>query len=154
MSFVNDSNRVDANFIYRIDNRGELHVDYKIETDVQTTYLPMVGMQMKMAKGTVTDSWYGKGPQDAYPNKQAAPIMGMWDAKNMTGTRHIKSLTLSNGSAAMTINADAYCDRDDMTSDILRIVHHVLGRSEKGRLNELHYRVTPKGTYRGKFTIK
>lgn len=152
--FVNDSNRVSASFVYRVDNGGELHVSYEIETDVQTTYLPMVGMQMKMGKGTVTDSWYGKGPQDAYPNKLAAPIIGLWDAKNMTGTHHMKSLVLSNGKATMTITADAYCDRDDMESDILRIVHHVLGRSEKGRLNEQHYRVTPKGTYGGKFTIK
>ena len=41
----------------------------------------------------------GVGPDDAYPNKKAACILGVWNAQAMTGTRQARWLMLRNATA-------------------------------------------------------
>ena len=46
--------------------------------------------------------WLGLGPDDAYPNKKAACVLGVWDASKMTGTRQARWLMLRNASGQQT----------------------------------------------------
>lgn len=152
---VNDSNMISAHYIYRICGNGELTVDYTLTTDVQTTYLPIVGIQLKTSFEATLNRWFGLGPSDAYPNKQAATMLGVWDGAEMEGTHAMRWAELKNGQkTTLRITANGYIDRDSKTDKVLRFVPYVLGRSEKGRLNEQHYQLKGDGTYKGKLIIK
>lgn len=147
-------NSITAYYIYKLETDGSLTIDYKYDINCQTSMLPLIGMQMQMNKATEPDRMYGLGNCDTYPNKKTAGMLGVWDATKMTGTHSMKWFELKNSSARLRIKSDAYCDRDNLDSDILRIAHHVLGRSEKGRLNEPHYQLPAKGEYSGTIIIE
>ncbi|MBQ8065087.1 MAG: hypothetical protein IJ200_05470 [Prevotella sp.] len=51
------------------------------------------------------------------------------------------------------IQVDGYIDRDKTTSREVSILSKVLGRAEKGRLNDRNYRVLPTDTFRGHLAI-
>lgn len=61
-----------------LDVGGRLDVNYEILTDVAIPQVPIVGMTIKTAPELKELHWLGLGPYDAYPNKKAAPILGVW----------------------------------------------------------------------------
>lgn len=128
---------------------GSLTIDYEITPLSRTNYVPIIGLAYKMKSAKSLKQWFGKGPEEAYPNKQAAPILGLWDASKMTGTRQMRWADIDN----MRVYCDGYLDRDSADSSEVRILSHVLGRSEKGRLNYPEYRLVPGKTYKGSLVI-
>ncbi|MBQ3070535.1 MAG: glycoside hydrolase family 2 [Tidjanibacter sp.] len=147
---IDAANSFSAEYTYTITSDGSLKVDYAITPTVQTSLLPIVGIALKTKPSSAVSRWYGLGPDDAYPNKQAAPILGVWSAADFTGTRAARWVDVG----ASRIECNGYIDRDKVDSPELRIVHHVLGRSEKGRLNYPEYRIISGKTYSGSFTIR
>ena len=151
---IDDNNRFTAEYAQTIDEFGQLHIDYTIRPEVQMNYLPIVGMALKMTSPNDLRQWLGLGPDDAYPNKKAACILGVWDASKLTGTRQARWLDIQSKAGVKTrILADGYIDRDKESSPEVRILSQVLGRSEKGRLNDRNYQVLPNKAYTGSFTI-
>ena len=151
---IDDNNTFTADYVSTIDEMGRLTIDYTIRPQVQMTYLPVVGMAVKMTTPNDMQQWLGLGPDDAYPNKKAACILGVWDAGNMTGTRQARWLMLRNASGQQTrIIANGYIDRDKDSSKEVRILSQVLGRAEKGRLNDRNYQVLPDKIFTGSLTI-
>ena len=61
--------------------------------------------------GTLTH-WFGLGPDEAYPNKQAAGMLGLWPADGMSGTRRMRWVEVDG----MRIYCDGYLDRDSAGS--------------------------------------
>lgn len=152
---IDDNNTFAADYVSTIDEMGRLTIDYTIRPQVQMTYLPVVGMAVKMTTPNDMQQWLGLGPDDAYPNKKAGCILGVWDAGNMTGTRQARWLMLRNASGQQTrIIANGYIDRDKDSSKEVRILSQVLGRAEKGRLNDRNYQVLPDKIFTGSLTIK
>ena len=151
---IDDNNTFTANYVSTIDELGRLTIDYTIRPQVQMTYLPVVGMVAKMTTPDDMKQWLGLGPDDAYPNKKAGCILGVWDASKMTGTHQARWLMLRNTSGQQTrIIANGYIDRDKESSKEVRILSQVLGRAEKGRLNDRNYKVIPHNIYSGSLTI-
>lgn len=151
---IDDNNSFTADYVSTIDEMGRLTIDYTIRPQVQMTYLPVVGMAVKMTTPNDMQQWLGLGPDDAYPNKKAACILGVWDARKMTGTRQARWLMLRNASGQQTrITANGYIDRDKDSSKEVRILSQVLGRAEKGRLNDRNYQVLPNKIFTGSLTI-
>ena len=152
---IDDDNTFTADYVSTIDEMGRLTIDYTIRPQVQTTYLPVVGMAVKMTSADDMQQWLGLGPDDAYPNKKAGCILGVWDARKLTGTRQARWLMLRNASGQQTrIIANGYIDRDKDSSKEVRILSQVLGRAEKGRLNDRNYQVLPDKIFTGSLTIK
>lgn len=143
---VNDSNQFTANYVITQTADGSLTIDYVITPQVQTNYVPIIGLAVK-AKSL--KQWFGLGPEDAYPNKRTAPILGLWPATDMSGTRAMRWADIDN----YRIYCNGYLDRDATDSDEVRFLSHVLGRSEKGRLNYPEYRLEPGKTYQGSITV-
>ena len=151
---IDKDNTFTADYVSTIDEQGRLTIDYTIRPQVQMTYLPVVGMAVKMTSAKDMQQWLGLGPDDAYPNKKAACILGVWNAQAMTGTRQARWLMLRNATGQQTrITANGYIDRDKDSSKEVRILSQVLGRAEKGRLNDRNYRVLPDKAYSGSLTI-
>ena len=118
------------------------------------TYLPVVGMAVKMTSADDMQQWLGLGPDDAYPNQKAACILGVWDARKLTGTHQARWLQLRHATGLQTrITVNGYIDRDKESSKEVRILSQVLGRAEKGRLNDVNYQVLPNKNYSGTLTI-
>lgn len=145
---INDSNHFECTCTVTTLSDGSRRVDYDITPHLTTNYLPLVGMKLKIQP----KQWLGLGPDEAWPNKKAAAILGVWDATGFTGTRQAQWLDTTDG-YRITLDGGGYIDRDSTGSQYVRIISHVLGRAEKGRLNDKRYRLEPGKTYHGSFTI-
>ena len=149
---ANDSNRVEGTYTFTISPDGTMEVSYAMTPTITGKSLPIIGMAIE----ALPKQWLGLGPEDAYPNKKAAPILGRYDARQWSGTRAARWIDTSIGRIILkpSIGDYAYIDRDDSDSPELRILGHVLGRSEKGRLNDERYKIATGHTYSGSFTIR
>lgn len=150
---INDSNHIAATYTYTFDGH-QLWLDYTLIPNIQCTLLPVVGMAVTTTRAEALKHWYGLGPDDAYPNKHTAPVLGLWDARGLTGTKAMKWLELSEEGKTIRIGSQGYLDRDKTSDTVLRVLSHVLGRAEKGRLNDEQYRLEPGKTYSGSLTIE
>lgn len=148
---VNDSNRVAGDFTFRVTPQGDMVVAYSMTPQVTVKNLPLIGMALE----TLPRQWFGLGPEDAYPNKKAAPLMGLYDARKWSGTRAARWIDTDMGRVVLTpsVGDYAYIDRDAADSPVMRVVSHVQGRSEKGRLNDERYKIVSGETYSGTFRI-
>ena len=156
---INDSNSYRGIYTFNVSlKKGFMDVSYTIEPSITSgRYIPLVGMALKARP----QQWLGLGPGEAYPNKKAAEILGVWKADDFCGTRAAQWVDADNYRITFLNEGDTYgfghagyIDRDTVDSEELRLCSHILGRSEKGRLNDRNYRLEPKGVaYSGKFRI-
>jgi beta-galactosidase len=146
---INDSNSIEATYIITHGQHGTT-IDYELTPRLQSTYVPVVGLAYKMKNVKTLKHWYGLGPDEAYPNKQAAPLLGLWNASQVEGTRRMQWVEVDG----RRICCDGYLDRDDANAKEIRLLSHVLGRSEKGRLNYPEYQLPQGRTYKGSITIQ
>lgn len=80
---IDAQNGFEASYVCTNSEKG-MSIDYSITPNLQTNYIPIVGLAFKMNSANSLKHWYGLGPDEAYPNKKAAEILGLWDAKNMS----------------------------------------------------------------------
>lgn len=160
---INDSNSVHGTYTFDADTISRrMTVNYAMTPQIASgRYVPLIGMAIK---GT-PQAWLGLGPEEAYPNKKASEIFGLWDARKLKGTRAAEwvdiisgrqrmRIMLTNEGGTYTTGARGFIDRDAEDSQEIRICSHILGRSEKGRLNDRNYRLEPSGkTYYGTFVV-
>lgn len=146
---IDDNNGFEASYVCTNSEKG-LSIDYSITPNLQTNYVPIVGLAFKMSSARSLKRWYGLGPDEAYPNKKAAEILGLWDARNMSGTRAMQWVDFDN----VRVYSDGYLDRDGVDSQEIRVLSNVLGRSEKGRLNDKRYQLPTGRTYSGSVIVQ
>lgn len=148
---IDDSNRIDGTYTFCITPQGNMTVSYTMTPQVAVRFLPLVGTAVE----TQPKQWFGLGPEDAYPNKKSAPILGLYDARQWSGTRAARWIDTAMGRIVLkpSVGDYGYIDRDAPDSKWVRIVSHVQGRSEKGRLNDKRYHITSDSTYSGSFVI-
>ncbi len=145
---INDTNNIKASYITTVTSDGSMRVEYAITPELQTNYIPVVGLEV--STGSYPKRWFGLGPDEAFENKQSAEILGVWSAKNFYGTRQARWVEI--GGTRILVNG--YIDRDEPTSKTLRLLSRVLGRSEKGRLNDTRYRLENNKVYQGRVMIQ
>lgn len=146
---VNDSTYFDARYRSLVDSDGKMTIDYEITPYFKAKYIPVVGLAMKMKSPESLKQWFGLGPEEAYPNKRTAQMLGLWDADNLCGTRAMRWADVDG----YRVYCDGYIDRDTADSSEVRFLSHVLGRSEKGRLNYPEYRLESGKTYKGSMIV-
>lgn len=151
---ANDSNRLAAHFVYHIYNDGKMTLDYTLDTDFQTSYLPLAGVQATLPSADALKQWFGLGPDDSHFNKRSASVLGLWDGKLSFGTKLIRWAETGNGAGASRISAPCHLVRDTESPSVVRFATRVLGRCEKGRLKEPGEPLPSKGTYTGTLTIE
>lgn len=153
---IDSENSFEGEFTYCINDDGTFDVEYSIFPDVALSYLPVIGMKVNIERPTDIDSWLGLGPEESFPNKKAGVVLGVWNANNFSGTRSARWLALKpddNASVRIYTN-DGFIDRDKPTDSYVRILSHVLGRAEKGRLNDRNYQLPSGKRYYGSFRIE
>lgn len=167
---INDSNSFTGTYTFTVNTVARtMKVEYSITPHITSgRYTPVIGMAIKAQP----KRWLGLGPDEAYPNKKSAEILGVWDARKFDGTRAAQWVETTDSKRIIFTNDGpispksvanhnyygfgyrGYIDRDSTISDEFRLLSHVLGRSEKGRLNDKNYRLEAKdATYSGSFVI-
>lgn len=63
---------------YRIDGSGRITVDYRLVTDPSLPELPRVGLQATLVPGLRQIRWYGRGPHEAYRDRQTSTDLGCY----------------------------------------------------------------------------
>ena len=113
---------------------------YQILTKVAVPWLPIVGMSMQSVSGLDQVHWLGLGPYDAYPNKQAAPILGVWGgtagSPDVTGIKAMRWMERSGSEGTIHVSNSGYMENDAMCPERTYILSGVFGRPEKGRRAE------------------
>lgn len=157
---INDSNSVQAEYRMTFAAGGALTVGYSITPRVQLSMVPLVGLQLTAAPHAMPLRWYGMGPGEAWPNKQAAQTIGVWSAAGEYGTRAVRWLELGTKRPLVRIavkggHADGfgYIDREQSSPANIRLLSHVLGRSEKGRLKDSGAELLSGQTYSGEIEV-
>lgn len=147
---LNDSNTVRAFYTITLRADGTLSICYDITPNVQTNYVPMVGLAMQLPTSKSCSRWMGRGPSVAYPNKREAGVLGVWNATTFEGTHDAKWVEI--GGRRFWVNG--YIDRDNANSTTIRMLSHVIGRPEKGRLNDAVYQLPTHRTYHGQVNVR
>ena len=146
---INDRNHFDCAYTFIIYKDGKMDVNYTITPTITSTYAPIIGMAIKAKP----KQWLGLGPDESFPNKKSYGFIGVWDARKLIGTRSAKWVETTDN-RRFVLNGDGYIDRDEVDASEIRILSHVLGRSEKGRLNYPEYRIVSGKTYSGSFSVR
>lgn len=137
---VDQENRFTVTYRYSIGVDGRLNVYYQILTKVAVPWLPIVGMSMQSVSGLDQVHWLGLGPYDAYPNKQAAPILGVWGgtagSPDVTGIKAMRWMERSGSEGTIHVSNSGYMENDTMCPERTYILSGVFGRPEKGRRAE------------------
>jgi len=134
---VDSANHFITTYRYSIGVDGRLDVNYEILTDVAIPQIPIVGMIIKTVPELKELHWLGLGPYDAYPNKKAAPILGIWGGEagsaDVTGMKATRWIERSNSECGFRIMSNGYMKHDASHPEVMHILSHVFGRPEKGR---------------------
>jgi beta-galactosidase len=133
---VDRANRFTIVYDYAIRASGELSLRYRVSPTVQAKWLPHVGMELQLAPSLERLRWLGLGPMDAYPNKNVAPILGIWsDNLRTVGTQGTKSvrwakITGPDGSG-ISLQLDSYLNYDAAEAGRVQVLSSVLGKPTK-----------------------
>lgn len=131
-----------------------LTIGYALTPHTAADMVPCVGLAATLAPGARAAAWFGLGPDDAYPNKCAAERLGLWPANGFAGTRAATWLDIEAGGKRVRVEVNGYVERDQPDTRTLRLLHHVLGRAEKGRLDDARFRLRQGQTYTGEVRIR
>lgn len=134
---INEKNSFTANYQYQIGVDGQLFVHYEIVPKVESSSLPIVGMALQTVPELEKLHWLGLGPYDAYPNKQAAPILGVWggaiNSEDAHGNKATKWIEIAGSKGKIHISNDGYLGHDRFNPHLVQVLSTVLGKPEKGR---------------------
>lgn len=66
-------------FSYSIDGDGQITIDHTVIPDGDMpSWLPRIGMQWILDASLSNVSWYGRGPQENYPDRKSGYRIGFW----------------------------------------------------------------------------
>lgn len=134
---VNDKNRFTTTYIYTVYANGKLNIRYEISPKVEMPWIPMVGMSLQSPLELDKLRWLGRGPYDAYPNKQSATMLGVWGgiagSKEVTGNKATRWIERSGDSGGIRIENIGYMNHSSQKPEIINVLSTVLSRPESSR---------------------
>lgn len=66
--------------VYRVFGDGSVTCDYAFEPRADLPYLPRMGVCMELNRELDRVKWYGRGPQENYPDKQEAAHVALYES--------------------------------------------------------------------------
>lgn len=134
---VDSKNQFTSTYRYTITADGKMDVQYQIQAKVTVPSVPIVGMVAQSAPELSNLRWLGLGPYDGYPNKQSAPILGVWGGSTgsaeVTGTKVMRWVEQTGSTGGVRISNKGYLEYNASKPGTVYILSGVLGRPEKGR---------------------
>ena len=108
----------------------QIHVNYTITPELKLSWIPCYGVELH-PQGLKGVRYVGLGPQDAWPNKQAAPTFGLWTYNG--GVKAVSSILLDIPEGTMRIITDGYLEMDPDRPDSVLCMEEVVSRPDKVR---------------------
>ncbi|MFT4090086.1 MAG: glycoside hydrolase family 2 TIM barrel-domain containing protein [Asticcacaulis sp.] len=133
---VDADNSFKAVYNYDVNPGGTLSVRYSLLPTVKATWLPHVGVDIKVPSGADRLRWLGLGPIDAYSNMKMAANLGVYSEKlvnlaedSMKATRWVE---VSAGTApGVRLDHRGYVRYRPSQPDRLLVLSSVIGRQTK-----------------------
>lgn len=73
--------QVDVNYIYKVMETGEIDLAVTLTPQGELPELPRLGIAFCLPKAYDNFTWYGRGPQENYPDRKTSADMGRWNGK-------------------------------------------------------------------------
>jgi len=73
----------DQTMTYRVDGSGEIGIRHQVQARgeaAKLSYLPRVGMRLKVPERYDTFRWYGRGPVENFNDRKDGTPMGVWSS--------------------------------------------------------------------------
>jgi beta-galactosidase len=68
-------------FIYNIDSNGQMVIDHSVVPDGDMpAWLPRLGVELILDKSLANVQWYGRGPQENYPDRKSGYKTGIYNS--------------------------------------------------------------------------
>lgn len=157
---VNEKNSFTTVYRYSIGTDEKLKVYYEIFPKVEVSNLPIVGMSLQTIPGLNHICWLGLGPYDAYPNKQAAPILGVWGgmagSREVVGNKATRWIERTGPIGRLHISHIGYMEHNEDTPERISILSDVLSKPQKGWKPDVSFPLLPTDTgepFIGEFCI-
>lgn len=151
---IDENNSFIVRYEYIIKSNGEMNVHYQLAPKVETAWLPVVGMNINTTHKFEQVHWLGLGPYDAYPNKQAAPILGMWEWNGDSGIKKTKWVECKINNVCLRITNNSYIELQNSVANKISILTDVYARPEKQRRADNSFpELKTDCVYNGQFSI-
>ena len=143
-------------FLYEMEytlSPTQIHIDYTITPELELSWIPCYGVAFR-PRGIKGLRYVGLGPQDAWPNKQAAPTFGLWTYGG--GVKAVRDVLIDLWEGTMCIEGGHYLEQDPSRPDEVMIYGDVVSRPEKGRKAVAPFpllRTEEDAPFHGSFTI-
>ncbi len=160
---ADERNKFSVRYNYHVTTSGALQVQYQVTPQVETGWLPEVGIELEIAPSLDEMRWSGLGILDSYPNESAAAMFGVWRARNgsseIRGTKsgvEWAELRAANRSA-LRVTGSPYIrfDGTGREGGRVRLLTAVTGRSTKFKRPERSvWQLDASEVFKGGFTLK
>jgi beta-galactosidase len=100
--------KISSKLIYTINSEGKIDLECHFNPNGNLPELPRLGIALALNAELKNFSWYGRGPQENYPDRKSSALIGFWSGKvaeqaekyarpQETGNKEdVRYLTLSN----------------------------------------------------------
>jgi beta-galactosidase len=79
---------IDIDYAYTVAGTGEIDLEVTFTPKGELPELPRLGIAFCLPAAYDTFTWYGRGPQENYPDRKASADMGRWSANVRTQYTH------------------------------------------------------------------
>jgi beta-galactosidase len=79
---------IDVDYLYTVAGTGEIDLEVTFTPQGELPELPRLGIAFCLPAACDNFTWYGRGPQENYPDRKASADMGRWSAKAGTQYTH------------------------------------------------------------------
>lgn len=69
-----------TSWTYIVFKDGSVYLKTHFEPKTDLPYLPRIGLRFKLAGNLNLATWYGRGPQESYPDKKSAALIGCYQS--------------------------------------------------------------------------
>lgn len=68
-------------YTYTVSSQGEMDINCSFTPSKDTPALPRLGIALALDSKLQQLSWYGRGPQESYPDRKTSALIGSWTGK-------------------------------------------------------------------------
>jgi len=73
--------KISSKLIYIVNSEGKIDLECRFNPSGNLPELPRLGIALALNAELTDFSWYGRGPQESYPDRKSSALVGLWSGK-------------------------------------------------------------------------
>jgi len=73
--------KISSKLIYTVNSEGKIDLECSFNPSGNLPELPRLGIALALNAELTDFSWYGRGPQESYPDRKSSALVGLWSGK-------------------------------------------------------------------------